>query len=99
SYTKTPLPPPSYLRREFEAPKSVQRATLYVTALGLVDVHLNGHPVSEDFFTPGWTDYAKRVYYRTYDVTKQIHRGRNALGAILADGWFSGFVGYDHNRD
>ncbi len=99
SYTKTPLPPPSYLRREFEVPKSVQRATLYVTALGLVDVHLNGHPVSEDFFTPGWTDYAKRVYYRTYDVTKQIHRGRNALGAILADGWFSGFVGYDHNRD
>ena len=62
-------------------------------------MHLNGQRVSDDFFTPGWTDYTKRVYYRTYDVTKLVRRGDNALGAVLADGWFSGYIGYRGNRD
>ena len=52
------------------------------------------------YFTPGWTDYKKRVYYRTYDVTKLVRRGRlTPLGAVLADGWFSGYVGFRGDRD
>jgi alpha-L-rhamnosidase len=93
------LPPAAYLRTRFHADKPLARATLYVTALGLVDMHLNGRRVSEDYFTPGWTDYAKRVYYRAYDVTRLVRRGDNALGAVLADGWFSGYVGYRGTRD
>ena len=42
---------------------------VYATALGIYDVHLNGHRVSDDRFNPGWTDYTKRVYYRAYNVT------------------------------
>ena len=75
------------------------RATLYASALGLVEVHLNGRRVSEDFFTPGWTDYDKRVHYRTYDVTSLVNRGDNVLGVILADGWYSGYVGFVGHRD
>jgi len=93
------LPPPSYLRKQFQLGKPVLRATLYGTALGLVDLHLNGKRVSDDYFTPGWTDYAKRVYYRAYDVTGLVRQGDNALGAVLADGWFSGYVGYGRKRD
>lgn len=93
------LPPVPYFRGGFRAEKPVARAVLYVSALGLVEVHLNGKRVSDDFFTPGWTDYSKRVYYRTYDVTRDIRRGENALGALLADGWFSGYVGYGNARD
>ena len=93
------LPPVVYLRARFSADKPVARATLYATALGLVNMHLNGRRVSDDYFTPGWTDYAKRVYYRAYDVTRLVRRGDNALGAVLADGWFSGYVGYGGDRD
>jgi alpha-L-rhamnosidase len=93
------LPPPSYLRKEFMVSKRVRRAMLYATALGLVDLHLNGRLVSEDRFTPGWTDYTKRVLYRAYDVTKWVRRGKNALGAILADGWYSGYIGWGQVRD
>lgn len=96
---ETFLPPAVFLRQEFSAVKPIARATLYATALGLVDVHLNGRRVSGDLFTPGWTDYNKRVYYRAYDVTKLVRRGGNALGAVLADGWFSGYVGYRGNRE
>jgi alpha-L-rhamnosidase len=93
------LPPPSYLRTAFKIDKPVSSATLYATALGICDVHLNGHRVSDDRFNPGWTDYSKRVYYRAYDVTGNLHQGANALGAILADGWYSGYIGYARQRD
>jgi alpha-L-rhamnosidase len=93
------LPPATFLRREFHLDKPVARATLYATALGLVDMRLNGHRVSEDFFTPGWTDYHKRVYYRSYDVTKLVRSGANAVGAVLADGWFSGYIGFRGDRE
>jgi alpha-L-rhamnosidase len=93
------LPPAPYLRTTFKTSQPVVRATLYASALGLVEAHLNGRRISEDFFTPGWTDYDKRVHYRTYDVTSLIKRGDNVLGAILADGWYSGYVGYGGQRD
>lgn len=93
------VPPVPYLRHEFTVSRPVKRATAYVTGLGLVDLHLNGARVSEDLLTPGWTDYTKRVYYRAYDVTDQLKQGANAVGAILADGWYSGYVGYGRNRD
>jgi alpha-L-rhamnosidase len=93
------LPLPSYLRTSFSVQRPVRRATLYATAMGILDVHLNGRRVSDDWFNPGWTDYTKRVYYRAYDVTDRIHQGENALGAILADGWYSGYVGFGKKRD
>ncbi|MFA6562306.1 MAG: family 78 glycoside hydrolase catalytic domain [Verrucomicrobiia bacterium] len=93
------LPPVPFLRTGFRTDKPVTRATLYATGLGIFDVHLNGKRVSDDWFNPGWTEYAKRVYYRAYDVTKLVRAGDNALGAVLADGWFSGYVGYGNNRD
>ncbi len=93
------LPPPVQLRTVFSADKTVASATLHVAALGLADVYLNGRRVSDDEFASGWTDYAKRVYARTYDVTAGIRSGNNAIGAILADGWYSGYVGYKSQRD
>ncbi len=88
------LTPARYVRTTFRSGKSVHRATAFVTALGLCDVYLNGARISEDYFNPGWTDYAKRVYYRTYDVTGMIRSGENTMGAVLADGWFSGYLGW-----
>lgn len=93
------LPPPRYLRKEFVAKRPVRRATVYATALGLYELYINGCRVGEDYFTPGWTDYNIRVYYNTYDVTDLVRKGRNVIGAILADGWYAGYIGYEHKRD
>ncbi len=86
--------PPAYLRREITSKDSVQRAMLYVTAMGLFEIYINGKRIGEDIFTPGWSSYNKRIYYHTYDVTKMLLDGRNAIGAILADGWYAGYVGF-----
>jgi len=91
--------PAAYLRKEFLVEKPVVRATLYTTALGWIDAHVNGSRVSDDYFNPGWTDYHKRVYYRAFDVTAGIRTGANALGAILSDGWYSGYIGWYGKRE
>jgi alpha-L-rhamnosidase len=93
------LPPPRYLTTRVTLRKKVDRAVLYVSALGICDFSLNGRRVSDDRFTPGWTDYAKRVYYRTYDVTKLLKKGGNTLAGVLADGWYSGHLGWGAVRD
>lgn len=88
------LPPARYFRREFVPVKPVRRALWRATALGLYELQLNGRKVGDAFFTPGWTDYRQRVYYQTYDVTRLLKPGPNALGAILAEGWYSGYLAY-----
>lgn len=93
------LPPPVLLRRTFEVSKPIKRAVAYTTALGNSDLYLNGRLVTDEWFTPGWTDYSRRVYYRAHDITRQLKQGLNAVGAILADGWFAGYVGYARERD
>jgi len=88
---KTYLPSP-HLRKELNVSKKIARASLYVTAQGHVEMHVNGKRVGDEYFTPGWTDYRKRIYYRTYDVTAMLGKGANAVGAILGDGWFRGNI-------
>lgn len=99
TYTPFLLPPPALLRTTFDLAKPVKEATLYGTALGLCDLYVNGRRVHEDWFNPGWTDYTRRVYYRAYDVTPLLKKGPNALGVVLGDGWYTGYVGFGGKRD
>ena len=88
------LPPARYLRKSFYIDKKVKKAKVYATALGLYELRLNGDKVGDDYFAPGWTDYNKRLYYQTFDITNEIKQGDNAVGAVIADGWYAGYVGY-----
>jgi len=81
--------PAPYLRKTFVAPQTITNATVYVTALGAYELRLNGQKVGNDVLTPGWTQFTKRVYYQTYDVTGMVQAGSNTLGAILGDGWYA----------
>lgn len=88
------LPAARQYRKEFHAERQVKRATVYATALGIYELKLNGDRVGDAMFAPGWTDYRQRAYYNTYDVTDMIHAGDNAIGGWVADGWYSGYVGF-----
>lgn len=84
--------PSPYLRRAFHVDRPVRRARLYATALGLYELRLGGRVVSRDRLAPGWTDYARRVPYQTYDVTELVRPGKNVLAGVLADGWYAGNI-------
>lgn len=90
-----------YLRTEFKASnKQISRASLYASARGIYEIYINGNRVGNEWFNPGLTQYNKTHLYQTYDVTKFIDNGSNAIGAILGEGWWSGgstFVGENWN--
>jgi alpha-L-rhamnosidase len=92
------LYPVPYLRRSFSVDQPVASARLHVTALGLYEARLNGSRIGDAVLAPGWTDYDQRIQYQTYDVTELLREGENVLGALVADGWYSGFVGFDAKR-
>ncbi len=89
--TSAPVP---YVRKSFRIDQPVRSAKLAISALGLYECEINGERIGDEVFTPGWTEYHKRVQYQTYDVTGQIQVGENVLGAILGDGWYCGFVAW-----
>ena len=88
------LPPAPYFRKETTVAGKIKSARLYITALGLYEFQINGKKIGKDYFTPGWTDYNKRVYYQAYDVTHDLKAGKNVFGAIVSDGWYAGYLGY-----
>ena len=75
------------------------RAVIRATALGLYELHVNGHLVTEaGLYRPGWTDTTRRVQYQEYDVTGLLRPGTNVIGAELAPGWHGGRIGTDRGN-
>ena len=85
--------PCKFIRKEFEISKSVKRARIYATAHGLYRLELNGICVNPDELAPGNSTYEEMLPYQTYDVTDLLAEGENALGIVLADGWYAGHIG------
>ena len=81
-----PLP---LFRYEFPLNKRVDRATLQISGLGQFEAHVNGRNVTGAVLTPGWTDYRKRIFYDTYDVTNLLQQGGNAIGVMLGNGMYN----------
>ena len=92
--TTRPQPGP-LLRREFDVHQGMTKARLYVTALGVYEAQLNGVTVGDRVLDPGWTSYHDRLLYETFDVTGLLHEGHNTIGAMLADGWYRGRLGFN----
>ncbi len=96
--TTKPQPSP-LLRREFNLNGEIESARAYVTSHGLYEIELNGERVGDLVFTPGWTSYNKRLQYQTYDVTDLMKSGENAIGIMLGDGWYRGYLGWGDQRN
>ena len=79
-----------YLRKEFALKNEVSEARLYVSGMGVYSAYLNGSEVApEELLKPTLSWYSKRVYVNTYDVTKMLQQGDNAVGIILEAGRYT----------
>lgn len=87
--------PSPLFRKAFNASKKISAASLYITSHGLYEAFINGKRVGEDFLTPGWTSYNKRLQYQVYDVTDLVKTGNNAIGVHLGSGWYRGMVAWN----
>ncbi|GAB4377685.1 MAG: alpha-L-rhamnosidase [Salibacteraceae bacterium] len=84
--------PATYFRKTIRIDKGVQSAVLYASALGIYKMYINGKRVGDQYFTPGWSDYARRVYYNTYEAADLLEMGESCIAVKLADGWYAGVI-------
>ena len=81
--------PAPLMRREFEITKPISSARLHIAGLGLAMPSINGEDLDDHVFDPPWTNFAKRILFRTHDVTSQLKEGGNCLGLELGNGWYN----------
>lgn len=86
------------LRKDFCLDQEVVSATLHVTALGVCEPWLNGNKIGDVKLLPGYTDYHKRVYTHAFDVADSLKTGDNTLSALLGQGWFAGYWGFNNHK-
>lgn len=75
-----------YYRKEFTNQHNIKKATLYIAGPGLYEGFINGNRIGTQVLAQSPTDYRKTVRYNTYDVTKLVHKGENAIGITLGNG-------------
>ena len=80
-------------RSEFIVADVPVRARLYISGLGFAKTWLNGNLV-DDHELGQFVTFQERVLYDVVDVTALLGKGANAIGLMLAHGWFS-FHGID----
>ena len=74
------------LRHEFKIKKEILSATVFISGLGLFELYLNGNKIEDHVLSPGLTEYNKRTFYLTFDVTKNLMSNKNTIGVILGNG-------------
>ena len=79
-----------YLRKTFALTgERVEKARAYFTGLGFAEAYLNGKKIGNALLEPCVTQYHKRFFYSTYDVTPLLSGEKNALGVMLGRGYYS----------
>ena len=86
--------PAPYFRKDFTVGKGLVKATLYATAKGVYEAYVNDTFVGDELLTPGFTNYQKLILFQEYDVTEKLRKGRNAFGAVVAEGWYAGELAF-----
>lgn len=99
-YQNDDFRPAPYVRKQIHPRGRVARGRLHATAGGIYEAWVAGTQLGASSLAPGWTDYDKRVAFHTYDVTSHFRNGEPVyVGAVVADGWYSGGVGPFRRRN
>lgn len=83
------LKPAPYFRKSFTPAQPIRSARVYIAAAGLYELYLNGQRIGDHLLDPTYTRFDRRNLYVTYDVTRQLQSGENAIGVLLGNGWYN----------
>jgi alpha-L-rhamnosidase len=83
------LQPAPYFRKTMHLQKNIQSARAYIAVAGLYELYINGQQIGDHCLDPMYTRFDRRTLYVTYDVTRMLHTGNNAVGVLLGNGWYN----------
>ena len=81
--------PAPYFRKTFRTTKAIRSARIYIAVGGLYELYINGERIGDHRLDPMYTRFDRRNLYVTYDVTRQLRNGDNAIGVLLGNGWYN----------
>lgn len=87
-------------RKKFIPEKSVEKARLYISGVGLFEAYINGKKVGNEYLTPYVTNYEKGIQIITFPVEEYlIPNEENILEIYLAKGWYMGEFGLEGTKE
>jgi len=87
-----------FYRQAFHVDDIPERASIYVAALGYFELFINGQKIGNEVLAPAVSNYSKRSYYCSYDISNYQKKGSNSLGIWMGSGWYTpGKPGVKHH--
>ncbi len=74
--------------RYIQTEKKVKEAYLSVAASGQYECRINGLLPDESVLNGSWTDFHKRIHYRTFSITEFLKTGKNCISIEVGNGWY-----------
>jgi alpha-L-rhamnosidase len=62
---------------------------IHVASLGYHELYINGQKADDRVLAPALTNFDKRLFYVTYDISNLLKKGDNTIGVWFASGWVS----------
>ncbi len=91
--------PAAYFRNVINVEKQIKSARAYICGLGYYELYINGEKTGDHVLDPAPSNYYKQAYYVSYDVTKQLRQGKNALGIIMGNGFYGQTISWKNDPE
>jgi alpha-L-rhamnosidase len=76
------------LHKQFDIDRPAEKTFLHVNSLGYHEIYMNGTKVGNDVLSPAVSQFDKRSFVVTYDISPYVNQGRNDLVIWLGRGWY-----------
>ena len=76
-----------YFNGVFTPQKEIKKSRAYIAGLGFYELYINNKKVGDHVLDPAQTNYSKRVYYVTYDISDFFTQEHNNIVIPVAPGW------------
>jgi alpha-L-rhamnosidase len=78
-----------WFRKTFELGEKPTDARVYVNPLGYYELYINGEKIGDSALSPAVSQFNKRAFFLTHDVTKHLQKGTNIIAIWLGRGWYA----------
>ncbi|MDR1865329.1 MAG: glycoside hydrolase family 78 protein [Bacteroidales bacterium] len=76
-----------WFRKNIRLDAGPESAFIHVASLGHHELYVNGKKADDRVLAPALTNFDKRLFYVTYDLSKLLAKGDNTIGIWFASGW------------
>jgi len=86
-----------FLRKSFEMDGSYDELFVHINSLGYHELYINNQKVGDAVLAPAESQFNKRSFSLSYDVSPYLRQGKNAVVLWLGYGWYKHFKGKAHD--